>query len=148
MTEICGWRAFLTARTAKHLRKFIRIVTQAKKKSITTSRSTPSTHSFFLQCACILLMFHHSICSNSFWKFAATIPNLQQPYFICSNFILFAATLFYCSNFLICSVSLVDRRKFLRVRNTVCTPIQPGDTTRFQMLHRSTAIVAVVWRYN
>ena len=30
-----------------------------------------------------------------FWKFAATVSNLQQLYSICSNFILFAATLFY-----------------------------------------------------
>ena len=50
MTEICGWRAFLTARTAKHFRKFVRIVTQAKKKVLTT-------HYSFLQCARILFLF-------------------------------------------------------------------------------------------
>ena len=48
--------------------------------------------------------FYVLICSNSFWKFAATISNLQQLYSICSNFILFAATLFYLQQgFLICS---------------------------------------------
>ena len=38
MTEICGWRVFYTARTAKHFRKFVPVVTQVKKKSITASR--------------------------------------------------------------------------------------------------------------
>ena len=59
------------------------------------------------------------ICSNSFWKFAATISNLKRIYSICSNFILFVATFFnlqqlyfICSNFLICSMSLVGHRKF------------------------------------
>ena len=59
------------------------------------------------------------ICSNSFWKFAATISNLQQLVLkICSNFVLFAATFlnlqqldFICSNFLICSMSLVGHCK-------------------------------------
>ena len=39
MTEICGWKAFHTARTAKHFRKFARIVTQVKKKVKTAYRS-------------------------------------------------------------------------------------------------------------
>ena len=50
-----------------------------------------------LICSNILL-----ICSNSFWKFAATISNLQQLYSICSNFILFAARFLICSNFILC----------------------------------------------
>ena len=51
---------------------------------------TMRAHTFdVLICSNILL-----ICSNSFWKFAASISNLQQLYFICSNFILFAATFF------------------------------------------------------
>ena len=32
MTEICGWKAFHTAQSAKHFRKFVRIVTEDKKK--------------------------------------------------------------------------------------------------------------------
>ena len=82
MTETCGWRALHTARTAKHFRKFVRIITQAKKegKQLPAQKyKSPNTHSSFLQCARILL-----ICSNSFWKFAATILNLQQLYLICS----------------------------------------------------------------
>ena len=66
-----------------------------------------------LICSNILL-----ICSNSFWKFAATILNLQQLYFICCIFILFAARFFnlqqlyfICSIFLICRMSLVGHRK-------------------------------------
>ena len=47
-------------------------------------------HTFdVLICGNILL-----ICSNSFWKFAAIISNLQQLYSIFSNFILFAARFF------------------------------------------------------
>ena len=63
-------------------------------------------HTFgFLICSNLLLIW-----GNSFWKFAATISNLQHLYSFCSNFILFTATLFYlqllcfkCSKvFLIC----------------------------------------------
>ena len=47
-------------------------------------------HTFdVLICSNILL-----ICSNSFWTFAAPLFNLQQLYFICSDFILFAARFF------------------------------------------------------
>ena len=48
-----------------------------------------NTHSSFIQCAGIrfdVLICSNIllICSNSFWKFAATLFNLQQLYFICS----------------------------------------------------------------
>ena len=57
ITEICGLRAFHTARTAKHFRKFVRIVTQAKKKVYqlpAQKYKNPNTHSCFLQCVLIL----------------------------------------------------------------------------------------------
>ena len=125
MTEICRCRAFHTVRTANNLRKFVRISHTDQEKSITASRSKilnsqyplllPSVraHTFdVLICINILL-----ICSILFWKFAATILNLQQLYFICSNFTLFAERFFnlqqlyfICSNSLICSMSLVGHR--------------------------------------
>ena len=43
MTEICGWRAFYTARTAKHFRKCVQIVQQLPAQKF----KTPSTHSSF-----------------------------------------------------------------------------------------------------
>jgi len=56
------------------------------------------------------------ICSN-FIQFAATLFYLQQLYFICINFVLFVATFlnlqqfyFICSNFLICNMYLVGHR--------------------------------------
>ena len=69
-------------------------------------------HTFHvLTCSNILL-----ICSNSFWKFAATILNLQQVYFICSKFILFAASLFdFQQGFLICSMSHVGHPKGIEI---------------------------------
>ena len=56
MTKICGWRVFLTARTVKYFRKFVRIVTQAKKK-VWQLPANPNTQSSILQCARILVMF-------------------------------------------------------------------------------------------
>ena len=95
MTKICGWRAFHTARTAKHLGSLSR----PRKKCNSFPVKTPSTHSSFLRCARTLWCFNlqqHSfnlkqlvlkICSN-YVKFAATLFNLQQLYFICSNFLI------------------------------------------------------------
>ena len=108
MTEICGWGAFHTARTAKHFRKFVRIVTQAKKKvwqlpaqNIKLLVPTPPSFSARAHFWCLNLRQHSfnlqqfilKICSNYF-KFTATLFNLRQLYFICSNFILFAARFF------------------------------------------------------
>jgi len=52
-------------------------------------------------------------------EFAATLFNLQQLYFICSNFILFAARFFNLQqvylirgDFLVCGMSLVGHRSF------------------------------------
>ena len=104
MTEICGRRAFSTAWTAKHFRKFVRIVTKAKKKydsfplkNIKILIPTPPSfsareyfwgfnlqqHSFNSQQLVL------KICNNYF-KFAANLFNLQQLYFICSNFLISA----------------------------------------------------------
>ena len=109
MTEICGWRAFPTARTAKHFRKFVRIVTQAKKdnsfplKNIKLLVPTPPSFSAGANFWCFnLQQLVLNICSNYF-KFAATLFYLQQLYLFYlkqgfltySNFILFAAT-FIC----------------------------------------------------
>ena len=88
--KFAGWRVFPTARTAKHFRKFVRIVTQAKKKVqqlpaqkyIKILVSTPPSFSARAHFWCFNLQQH------SF--------NLQQLVLkICSNFIQFAATLHY-----------------------------------------------------
>ena len=82
---------------------------------------------------CVRILSCHLVCSNNlfyllqlfficsnFILFAATFLNLLQPYFISSNFILFAATLlnllqlyFICSNFFICSMSPVGHRNYV-----------------------------------
>ena len=51
------------------------------------------------------------ICNNYF-KFGATLFNLKQLYFICSNvfFLICSNFTVICSNFLICSMSLVGNR--------------------------------------
>ena len=101
MTEICGWRAFATARTAKHFGIFVRIVTQAKEKVWQLldrfEYKNPTTHSSFLQCAhtsdvliCCNILSISFIFSNYF-KCAVALFNLLQLYFTYSNFILFAA---------------------------------------------------------
>mgnify|MGYP007094294384 CR=1 FL=1 len=100
MTEVCGWRAFATTRTAKHFRKFVWIVTQAKKKKYNSFPLknqkflilTPSSFSagaYFWCLICSNILF--KICSNYF-KIAATLFHLQQRFLICSNFMLFAVT--------------------------------------------------------
>ena len=117
MTEICGWRAFPTARTVKHFRKFVRIVSQAKNtanntannsfplKNIKTLIPTPPSFSARAYFWCFSRQQHSfnlqqlvlKICSNYF-KFGATLFNLQHLYLICSDFILFAATFFNLQN--------------------------------------------------
>ena len=116
MTEICGWRAFPTARTAKHFRKCVRIVTyRYQENSITASRSKnvkfliPTPRSFTARSyfwSFNLQQLVLKICSNYF-KFAATLFNLQQLYFICNSVS-------------ICSMSLVgQRRQPLAISNLV-----------------------------
>ena len=89
MTEICGWRAFPTARTAKHFSKYVRIVTQVKKKVWQLPAQKykiliPTPPSFSVRA--------------HFWFFTLQqhSVNLQQLVLkICSNYFKFAATLFY-----------------------------------------------------
>ena len=70
---------------------------------------------------CFNLQQHVLKTCRNYFKFAATLFNLQQLYIICSNLILFEETLFYlqqgfliCTNF-ICSMSLVGHRSVIYV---------------------------------
>ena len=112
MTEIYGWRAFHAARTAKHFRKFVRIVKQAKKKY----KCFPLKNIKLL----VLTPPSLSACAH-FWCFnwqQHSFSNLQLVLKICSNFISFAATFhlqqlyFICINFLICSMFHVGHLSF------------------------------------
>jgi len=112
MKEICGCRAFHTARTAKHFRKFVRTSHTGQEKqynsfpvkNIKILIPTPPYFSARVYFRCFnLQQLVLKICSNYF-KFAATLFYLQQPFLVCSNY-------FICSNFLICSMSLVGHRR-------------------------------------
>ena len=114
MTEICGWRAFPTARTAKHFRKFVRIATQAKQKVysfplknikllVPTSPSFSTRahfscfnlqqHSFNLQQLVLKIYSNYFKFAATFILFAARFFNLQQLDFICSNFLIYSMSL-------------------------------------------------------
>ena len=116
MTEICDWRAFPTARTAKHFSfplKYIKILIP-----------TPPSFSARAHFWCFNLQQHSlnlqqlvlKICSKYF-KFATTLFYLQQLHFICSNVFLNMQQLYFIRrNVLICSMSLVGHRiHFIKV---------------------------------